>query len=228
MANLNYLSKKLFQYEAYPVLLSCNFVVDPANGNGLGIRSLKGAGVANVYMHTSATAAGGNPNPAAGYIMVQLTQTYNRYLGGFQGAVTTLSGSPATSTTAHTTYVITALGTATLAQWQAKGLPTGVTPALGASFVATASGTIGGSATVDVASTAGSDYSYIEIVGDPNQTIISPVALQPSQVQPIGPSAGGYLNMRCMLDGSVATPATGSVISLSFYLSNSSILTQGQ
>src|ERR1017187_394412 len=48
-------------------ILDCNFVVDSANGNGLGIRNLKGSGrVAQVFMHTSATPAAGNPNPVAG------------------------------------------------------------------------------------------------------------------------------------------------------------------
>src|SRR5580698_1169620 len=50
--------------------IDCNFIVDSSNGNGLGIRSLKGSGCASVYMHTSATPAAGNPNPASGYILV--------------------------------------------------------------------------------------------------------------------------------------------------------------
>ena len=48
-------------------ILDCSFIVDSANPNGLGIRSLKGSGrVAKVFMHTSATPAAGNPNPVAG------------------------------------------------------------------------------------------------------------------------------------------------------------------
>jgi hypothetical protein len=42
----------------YPVLLDCNFVVDSTNGNGLGIRNLKGPGIANVFMHTTASFTG--------------------------------------------------------------------------------------------------------------------------------------------------------------------------
>lgn len=41
-----------------PALIDCNFVVDSTNGNGFGVRSLKGAGVANVYMHTTASFTG--------------------------------------------------------------------------------------------------------------------------------------------------------------------------
>src|ERR1035437_813529 len=52
-----------------PVLLDCNFVVDSTNANGLGIRSLKGPQIRNVFMHTTAELPGTgnngvkNPNP---------------------------------------------------------------------------------------------------------------------------------------------------------------------
>src|SRR5580698_6062891 len=85
---------RLYSFAAQPVLIDCNFVVDSTNGNGLGIRSVKGQGVANVYMNTSATPAAGNPNPAAGYALVQLSANYNRYLGGFSGLVSPVTGSP--------------------------------------------------------------------------------------------------------------------------------------
>ena len=75
-----------------PVLVDCNFVVDPTNGNGLGIRNLKGQGVQNVFMHTSATPGKGpngllNPNPASGLIMIQFADNFTRYYGGFSGFV---------------------------------------------------------------------------------------------------------------------------------------------
>lgn len=41
-----------------PVLIDCSFVVDSTNGNGLGIRSLKGSGVRDVFMNTSAAFTG--------------------------------------------------------------------------------------------------------------------------------------------------------------------------
>jgi hypothetical protein len=41
-----------------PVLLDCNFVVDPANGNGAGVRNVKGPGISNVFMHTTASFTG--------------------------------------------------------------------------------------------------------------------------------------------------------------------------
>ncbi len=102
-----------------PVWIDCNFVVDSTNGNGLGIRSLKGSGVQNVFMNTSATAGYGanhylNPNPAAGYALIQLANNYNRYCGGFSGVVAPVSGSStainASALTIGNPYVITSVG----------------------------------------------------------------------------------------------------------------------
>lgn len=88
---------RLYSFGAQPVLIDCNFVVDSTNGNGLGIRSLKGQGVENVFMHTSATPGKGpngylNPNPAVGCALIQLSSNYNRYLGGFSGFVSPVTG----------------------------------------------------------------------------------------------------------------------------------------
>lgn len=49
---------RLYSFGNQPVLIDCNFVVDSTNGNGLGVRSLKGQGVRNVFMHTSASLTG--------------------------------------------------------------------------------------------------------------------------------------------------------------------------
>jgi hypothetical protein len=102
-----------------PVLIDCNFIVDNSNGNGLGIRSLKGAGVQNVFMHTTGSPGLGNngylnPNPAAGYALVQLQNNYNRYCGGFDGFVSPVTGSNlainGAALTAGIPYVITSVG----------------------------------------------------------------------------------------------------------------------
>ena len=218
MANRNWMSNKLYQMEAYPVLLTCNFVVDSTNGNGLGIRSLKGGAVKSVYMNTSATPAAGNPNPEAGVILVQLQDNYSRALLGMNAIVSKTDGSNQTSTTAGRASVITVLGTATLAQWQAVGLPVGVTPAVGVCFVASASASIGGSAAVQ--RPLGSGVATIETCGDPNLSL----SLANSQV-----NGGAVLVVQC-LNGSNTrvAPADGSVVSLGFYLSNSSVTVQGQ
>jgi hypothetical protein len=222
MANRNFASGgKIYSMHVSPVLLDCNFIVDSTNGNGLGIRSLKGPTIANVYMHTYATPAAGNPNPASGTIIVQFADNYNRSLSGFNSLVSPLSGSPLTSVTAGTPVVIVSLGTATQAQWQAVGLPIGITPAVGVPFVPTASGAIGGSAAVEIAASAGTSIMSIETLGDPN-TVIAP---NPS----VGQGYGAYLILQCRnVSSAIAAPADGSVISLAFYLSNSSVQVQGE
>lgn len=78
---------KFYSFQSKPVILDLNFVVDSTNGNGLGVRSVKGQGVANVFMHTSASAGRGpngylNPNPAVGYALIQLEYNYTRIYGG--------------------------------------------------------------------------------------------------------------------------------------------------
>lgn len=83
-----------------PVLIDCSFVVDSSNANGLGISSLKGAGVQDVFMYTSQTAGRGNSgllNPmgqsaSIGYALVKLKDNYARYVGGFTGVVSPTSG----------------------------------------------------------------------------------------------------------------------------------------
>jgi hypothetical protein len=222
MANRNFSSGgKIYSMHTMPVLLDCNFIVDPANGNGLGIRSLKGPTIQNVYMHTSAPLTGsGNPNPEAGIIIVQLADNYNRYLSGFSGQVGPL-GSSGTTVTANDPVVITSLGTATAAQWLAVGFPSQYLnnlglPTVGASFTPTSSGAIGGSATVATQSASGIDH--IEVIGDPNATIVS---IQPQTV-------GMQITMQCLAAGALTAPAAGTTVSLAFYLNNSSVTVAGE
>lgn len=188
MANRNFLSQKMYQMEAYPVLLSCNFVV--ASANGLGITGLKGGAIRNVFMHTSTTPTANNgytnPNPENGIIAVQLADNYNKFLGLGQARVCVLDGSSQTSTTAGRASVISVLGTATTAQWVAKGLPVGVTPAVGVCFIATATGAIGGSGAVQRPITSG--ISSIELCAAPNASLS--VSNQPQ-------NGGGWLYFEC-------------------------------
>lgn len=208
-----------------PVLLDCNFVVDAANGNGLGIRNLKGQGIQNVFMHTSATPGKGpngllNPNPAAGVVMVQFADNFNRYYGGSAGFIPPV-GTPSTSTAANAINVIVVLGTATLAQWLAVGLPPGIVPAVGVSFIASSSSVIGGSAEVAPAATGYSGIDHLEIVGDPNQTI-API--------PVGgsPNAGGFIYSACLFEGALTAPVAGTAIGMQFYLGQSSVMVAGE
>ena len=124
-SKMGYNGGRQYSFLNKPVLIDCNFVVDSSNANGLGIRSLKGAGVKDVFMYTSATAGKGNSgmtNPMAqaasvGYALIRLKEGYNRYCGGFDGAVSPVTGSStainATALTIGNPYIITSVGHAT-------------------------------------------------------------------------------------------------------------------
>lgn len=109
---------RFYSFLTRPVLIDCNFIVDSTNGNGLGIRSLKGQGVKNVFMNTSASAGTNrglkNPNPAAGYALIQLDSNYSEYCGGFSGFVAGTTGSNlainATALTVGNPYIVTSVG----------------------------------------------------------------------------------------------------------------------
>jgi hypothetical protein len=206
-----------------PIAINANFVVDSSNGNGLGIRSLKSNGwIRNVFMHTSASPGANNgvtnPNPASGFALIQFKQNFNIYLGGFSGFVSPVSGSPLTSVTQHAAYIIVSLGTTTLAQWQAVGVPAGLTPSVGMSFIATATQAIGGTGAVEVPSVSG--ITSVEVVGDPNQSISN---------ASIAANGGAYVLVQFLAATSssvttlVATaPANNSVVGMSFYFDQSS------
>lgn len=207
-----------------PVLADCNFVVDSTNGNGLGVRNQKGQAVANVFMHTTVTPGRGtnnqlNPNPAAGYILIQLADNYTRSYGGMTSIIAPVSGTPLTATTAGNAQIIVSLGTATAAQWLAVGVPPGVTPAVGVAFIATASATIGGAATVEVPGSSLIDN--IQPVGNANLSL-GPAPLGPS------PNVGGWLLLQCLAANTLTAPADGTVISITSYLNQSSVLVKGE
>lgn len=226
MANRNFPNgRAIYIPHVKPVLIDCNFIVDSTNGNGLGIRSLKGPMVQNVYMHTSASPAPGSPNPASGIIVVQLMDNYNRYLGGFSGQVMALGGSTATIV-AGSPYVITALGTTTAAQWLAAGVDAGQLnnpnapglPNLGLAFIAASSETIPGAPSVNPPVASGIDH--IEVIGDTNQAI----GPDPTKNQ----GFGAQIILQCQFEGAATAPANGSAIGLAFYLNDSSVLVAGE
>jgi hypothetical protein len=220
--------KSFYTNVCKPMDVHLNFTVDSTNGNGLGIRSLKSNGyVENVFMHTSATPGSNNghlnPNPASGLVLVQFKNNFNYYLGGFSGFISPVTGSALTSTTAHNAYVITSLGSTTLAQWQAAGVPMGLTPSVGMSFIATATGSIGGSGTVEVPGISG--ITSVEVVGDPNQSIAN---------SSIAANGGAYVLLQLLGATSSSTttlvptaPANNSVIGMVFQFDGSSVTIDG-
>lgn len=160
-----------------PQDINLTFTVTPTNG--LGVTSLKSNGyVRNVFMHTSTTPTANdgytNPNPATGYALVQFKNNFNYFLNGytqFQAPTATSTKIDDSALTAGLAYVITVVGDATLAQWLAIGLPPGITPAVGVSFIATAVGAGAGTSTsrVEVPTTAG--IYGVELVGNPYSSI---------------------------------------------------------
>lgn len=200
--------KSLYTNVVKPMYTWLTFTVTPTNG--LGVTSVKSNGFANyVFMHTSTTptASNGitNPNPPNGYAVVGLTNNFNYFLGMRGSVAAPATNTGTTSTTANTVYTITALGTATLAQWRAVGLPVWLTPAVGQTFIATATQAIGGSATVGTAGVT--NIGAISVVGDPNQTIAS---------ANIGTYGGAYMVVQfsaLTASGTISAPTfTGSAL----------------
>jgi len=178
--------KSIYGNVTKPIFIWANWIVDSTNGNGLGIRSLKSNGyIEAVFMNTSATPGVSgtltNPNPAAGFAVVRFKNTFNYYLGGFSGQIVPLTSTSTTSLTKGNVYVITSLGTTTLAQWQTAGLALGLlpgangntqpnvsSPAVGQAFVAAATASLGGTGTVGIPGVPST--VAVNVVGDPNQT----------------------------------------------------------
>lgn len=103
---------KYYGFQSKPVLLDLQFTVDATNGKG--VSSISGQGVQNVFMHTSTTPSGGNPNPANGYALIQLNYNYTRVYGGPWNALPPLTGSNlainGSALTAGIPYQITDVG----------------------------------------------------------------------------------------------------------------------
>lgn len=202
--------KSIYTNVAKPMLVNMQFVV--AATNGLGVTGLKSNGyVNNVFMHTSTTPASNNgflnPNPAVGYAWIQLKNNFNYFLAGVHGLIATNSGSDVkvdnSAMTVGQVYVITTLGNTTAAQWLTLGVPVGVTPAVGVSFVALLVGIAGeaNTSTSRVQLPVNSGISQIEVVGTTNTMVNSNV----------GSNAGQWVMIQ-FLKASVAGAFTGSAL----------------
>lgn len=218
----------LYAPHVTPVIVDCNFLVD--NSVGLGISALKGQGVANVFMHTVTTPVVGpngylNPNPAAGYILVQLADNFNKLFLMDHTIQSPLSGTPilvaGAGVAVGVAYTITVVGTTTYAGWVSLGMPPGITPAVGVSFIAKATTTAAGTGAVQVPLVAHSGIDHMEIIGSPALSL-GPI--------PVGGSSyvGGWILISCELNTALTAPTNGSLISLGFYLSQSSVVVAGE
>lgn len=226
MANRRF-TQFMYSMESMPVQLQCTFTVAAANAAGYGQTGLVGPGIQAVYMKTSSTPAG-TVNPGNGVIMVKLQDNYNKLLAldwdvqaPTTGAAINLNDTGVL--TIGNVYQIVTLGTTTTAQWVAAGVPNGVTPAVGLAFVSAITGVGGGTGTVRAMGI--SKVADIEVMGNSNLSLY-----------PIGKAyQGGWLTLQILsaTDASTTTqiptaPTDGSVITLKFLLSNSSVTVQGQ
>ncbi len=220
----------LYSPHVRPVLVDCNFIVDKANGNGLGLRSLKGQGISAAYMTSSSTPAAGNPlvsGVSEGLIVIQFADNFNRAYPGMSSIIPPVATSTKIDNSALTVgqaYVIVTLDSAiTQAQWHTLGLPLGVIPAVGATFIAALIGLAGeantSTARVMLASNSGIDH--IETIGNPNTTI------WPS---PVGgsPGAPAQIILKCVFENAQTQPADGTVIGLCFYMNQSNVIVAGE
>jgi len=163
--------------------------------------------------------------PGPGVIVVQLENNFNRSISGINARVAPVSGLPLkidnSALTANQAYIIVALGNATAAQWQALGLPPGIVPAVGASFIANSVGAGPNTSTARVEAAVTSNIASIETVGDPNLSI----APDPTKNQGFGAQ---FILQTRNSSGVVAAPVDGTVISLAFLLNNSGVTVQGE
>lgn len=173
-----------------PICSFLNFTVTPTNG--LGVTGIQSNGyVENVFMHTSTTPAVGgngltNPNPAAGYALIQMKQNLNVFLGMqscFRVPTATSTKVDNAALTVGGVYVITIVGTTTAANWRLLGVPAGVTPAVGVAFVALITGTSGSpnTSTSRVQLPATSGISLVEMVGVPEENTTHPISTASGQ-----------------------------------------------
>lgn len=154
-------------------LIDCKFSVlstDPT-----GVTGLKGGLISSVYMHSSAPSAV-NPNPAVGYVQVNLGDNFAGLYGVESSIVSPNSGASLLIASAGLSvglvYTITIMGTTTQAAWHGLGVPAGVTAAVGVSFIAQATSALGTGA-VQVPATAGSGVGKLELMGTPNLQLAS-------------------------------------------------------
>lgn len=206
MANRRF-TQFFYTPHAMPVLIDGNFAVGATGAVG----TVVGTGISSVT------------RLSAGIYMIKFQDNYTKLFGASATIQSPVSASnvAVTAIAPATVYQITVVGTTTTAGWVTAGVPAGITPAVGVAFKCAATST--GSGQVKVLAASG--ISTVEITGVTN------TQLYPSGVA----NQGGYVILSCYgaTDASTTTlvptdPASGSQMYMSFYLSNSSVLVQGE
>jgi hypothetical protein len=171
------LPNKGLQYSNIVKPIDINLQFQVLSTAGAGTTSVKSNGyVKSVYMHSSSPSST-NPNPAVGYAQIQLNGNYNVYVDSFQimqspvtGSAINISGTSVM--TVGKPYIITSLGTSTQANFAAVGLPAGIVPAVGQSFIASVTG--GGTGTGQVKAVGISGITAVEVIGNPTLELSNP------------------------------------------------------
>jgi hypothetical protein len=223
--------KSIYGNIAQPSFCNLQWKVASTDSGGLGITGLKSNGyVRNVFMHTTQTPGVNNgytnPNPLSGFVWIQLYNNFNVYLAGYMMVQSQNSGSDVkidnSALTAGQAYTITTLGNASAAKWAAIGVPPGVTPAVGVSFIALTNGGAGNVLTSRVQTPGVSGLQDFEIVGNPNVSnnnsavganggawwliqLLGATNSSTTTLIPTAPADGCLINMRLAFDRSSVT-----------------------
>lgn len=204
-----------------PQEVALQFTVNAADSGGLGITGLKSNGwVRYVFMNTSAdvgsTDGVTNPNPAAGNILIQLKQNFNVFYGLNWSSQAVVTGAAGNSVTNGVSYQIVSLGTTTAAQWVTAGLTSGVTAAVGGSFNAIVTASIGGTGTVKAVTNGAVDS--IQVVGNPVL----------GNTTDIGRYGGTTVLLQTLGSGlALANPTDETILSIRLYFDRSSVTIDG-
>lgn len=246
MANRNYANGgRIYSPHVKPVQIDMQFTVASTDAGGLGITGLKGPMVQNVFMNTNQTPGAGNknpatpnvtvtnPNPAAGTIVIQLQDNFNQLLNMRASMIAPASGSDVkvdnSAMTIGVAYTITTLGNSTAAQWHSIGVPAGITPAVGVTFIASAVGIAGEANTstsrVQTSAAAGSGVFSLEMLGNP-QLLMAP---SPTANQ----GYGAQIILQSRKDSAADAPviaaiADGTIVNISLWINDSSVTVQGE
>ena len=198
MAN-RYFTQFFYTPHKMPVMLDMNVAIGATGAVG----TLKGPGIASV------TRLG------TGLYQVKLQDNYNKFFKLDWNLEAPVTGSAVNdgSFSVGTVYQITTVGTT---DWTAAGLPAGLTAAVGMVFKAA---TIGGAGTGAAKALGTSGIFAVEVVGNP-QLMLAPTG---------SANIGGIITIKCLnASGAATDPADGSVLFLDLYLSNSSVVVQGE
>lgn len=176
MANRNYPQSRIYSNHIMPISIDCQIAIGAsgaptiASGNGYGIASIT--------------------RMAAGQYRLQVTDNFAKLLQFRAAAQSPVTGGniAAGSLSPGSVYQITALGTSTQANWVTAGVPTGITAAVGVTFLCAA--TSSGNGTAKLLGSSG--ITAIELLGSNSNM------LNNSPAGGFQANLGGFIDFQCM------------------------------